>query len=731
MKSHILLTFCSAFLGVWSSLPVSAAVVPSRIEAWGDNSFGQITIPAGLNDVIAISAGFLHNLALRSDGTVVAWGNNGQGQTSVPPGLSNVVAIAARVHSVALKADGTVVAWGGFSDVTNVPSGLTDVVAISAGASANGNAYTLALRRDGTIVAWGNVPTDLNIPPGLTNVIQISAGYTHSLALKNDRTIAGWAGYSHPAIEIPPGLSDVATVRAGQSTSFAIKTDGSIVKWGGSFDSNDVPAGVTGVVDLQLGHQHVVALGTNGTVLAWGYNGMGQTNVPPGLSGVGAVAAGGNHSLALTARPGINFITPPVTATVGATTTLTVSAVGEPLSYQWQHKGTNLPGRTNATLVIQRTLPTHSGTYSVIVTNPHGTITAFTSISLPPPTISAQPQNLTVYRGETVTFTVTPSGFAPFTYQWFKDGALIENATNAVFTFIPLDRSESGPYSVIVTDVAGGTVTSAEAQLTVIDPRPDSVLLRTALDTSIHSDSGNPRGTATILSGTRRNGFRDRGLLRFDFSVIPTNATIEFADVSLTLVMSPRVPAESNFQLHRALKPWTASAGWQNASETLLWSAPGGAPGLDYATNGTLGEYFFGSGEYRFFSADGILADVRAWNLDRASNHGWFIISDSEAAGGSARHFGSSESPNPPALFIRYSFPVPPTEITNVTRSGTNFQFQLNGAPGWIYNIQTREHIDRGAWTAFTNAPAGAALAPILITVPLTNRHQFFRTFRY
>ena len=62
---------------------------------------------------IRIAAGAYHNLALKNDGTVVAWGENCYGQATVPAGLSGVVAIAAgALHSLALKNDGTVVAWG-------------------------------------------------------------------------------------------------------------------------------------------------------------------------------------------------------------------------------------------------------------------------------------------------------------------------------------------------------------------------------------------------------------------------------------------------------------------------------------------------------------------------------------------------------------------------------------------------------------------------------------------
>jgi hypothetical protein len=42
-----------------------------------------------------------------------------------------------------------------------------------------------------------------------------------------------------------------------------------------------------------------VALQRDGAVVAWGYNDSGQTTVPPGLSGVTAIAAGAYHTVAL------------------------------------------------------------------------------------------------------------------------------------------------------------------------------------------------------------------------------------------------------------------------------------------------------------------------------------------------------------------------------------------------------------------------------------------------
>ena len=85
--------------GVGHSLALHA---DGTVVAWGNNSSGQATVPAGLSDVTAIAAGGSHLLALRADGTVVAWGNNSRGQATVPAGLSDVTAIAAGLlHSVA------------------------------------------------------------------------------------------------------------------------------------------------------------------------------------------------------------------------------------------------------------------------------------------------------------------------------------------------------------------------------------------------------------------------------------------------------------------------------------------------------------------------------------------------------------------------------------------------------------------------------------------------------
>ena len=147
----------------------------------GDNTYGESTVPDGLANVVAVSAGAQFSLALKDNGRVQAWGHNDQGQTTVPSSLINVVAIAAGwYHAMALTSDGHVTVWGSTTyGAANVPPEATDVVAV-----ASGDFSCLALKADGTVLAWGySIYGQTNVPAGLTKVTAIAAGDHHSLAL--------------------------------------------------------------------------------------------------------------------------------------------------------------------------------------------------------------------------------------------------------------------------------------------------------------------------------------------------------------------------------------------------------------------------------------------------------------------------------------------------------------------------------------------------------------------
>jgi alpha-tubulin suppressor-like RCC1 family protein len=198
----------------------------------GDGTTAEKDVPTpvpGLTGVRAIAAGGLssvtgHSLALMDNGTVMGWGRDGSGQvgygaasnraiTSPLPvkGLSDVVAVSAgATHSLALLSDGTVMAWGSnvhgqlglgsgpevcgirataCSTIPRPVSALKDVSAVSAGCG-----YSLALS-EGTVKAWGQnrwgklgdgTLTESDLPvtvSKLSGVTAVDAGEQHSLAL--------------------------------------------------------------------------------------------------------------------------------------------------------------------------------------------------------------------------------------------------------------------------------------------------------------------------------------------------------------------------------------------------------------------------------------------------------------------------------------------------------------------------------------------------------------------
>ncbi len=220
--------------------------------SWGSDVAGQLgdggtttnqTTPVAVSNatgIVAISAGANHSLALKANGDVLAWGSDGFEQLgnveittnqSTPVAVSNatsVVAISAgSIHSLVLKSDGTLLSWGndgsgqlgdgGTNTSQTTPVAVfnaTGIVAISAGAN-----HSLALKDNGTMLAWGsdiggqlgNDVTKVNksipvVVSSATGIVSISAGGNHSLALKSDGTMLAWGN------DVAGQLGDNATL---------------------------------------------------------------------------------------------------------------------------------------------------------------------------------------------------------------------------------------------------------------------------------------------------------------------------------------------------------------------------------------------------------------------------------------------------------------------------------------------------------------------------------------
>ena len=83
------------------------------------------------------------------------------------------------------------------------------------------------------------------------------------------------------------------------------------------------------------------------------------------------------------------------------------------------------------------------------------------------PTLGSQPASQTVTVGQTATFSVTPSGTAPFTYQWKKNGINISGATSSSYTTPVTSIADNGAVYTVAVGNSAGVITSSDATFTV------------------------------------------------------------------------------------------------------------------------------------------------------------------------------------------------------------------------------------------------------------------------
>ncbi|HEY3762388.1 MAG TPA: immunoglobulin domain-containing protein [Verrucomicrobiae bacterium] len=600
---------------------------------WGNDAYGIADIPANATNLVSVTSGPEQTMAIRGDGTVVTWGGGG---TNVPDAATNVVAVAIEGYNscLALRQDGTVVVWDG---APVPPANATNLIAIGAGFY-----QCLGVQQNGTIIAWGgNYYGEGSPPASATNVIAVSGGmngaYPYSAALRADGTEVGFGA----APGLPAAATNLVTMEAGNSHLMALRQDGTAFGYPGPTTTNCMAIAVNGygfhdvvltqdprvtmppvIIQSPLG----AVVQTNQTFLLlsqaagampmqsqWCLNGAplaGQTNGWLLLSPV-QTSQGGTYQIvvtnnfgSVTSVPAVVWTPPVFTAppstmvAFGSNAVFSETLVGtSPFGYQWYFNGTPLTdggiiaGSATASLIVSNFQPANLGNYTLTVTNLAGSITSAPAIiTVVNPLITTQPANQTVLGGATVNFSVAATGQQPLAYQWQFDGTNILDATNDPLVLSNVLVSQSGLYSVIITN-SFGTIVSSNAVLTVsalnitTQPGSQSVLGGSTVMFRVGVSGQLPFFYQWQFDGTNLWGATNEPLVLTNvmvsqsglYSVIVTNAYGSAVSSNATLTITP---------LAFTTQP-TNRITWPGGSATFTVNVSGQAPfGFDWQCNG-------------------------------------------------------------------------------------------------------------------------------------------------
>ncbi len=264
----------------------------------------------------------VHVLPAPSTGlAALGFGRNHAGQTGRGTVCSNTSSCAANAEPVINLANFAHISAGEWHSV---------------GVLADGSVWGWGENSYGEAVGHSSQSVYVVIPelvPEVTNAVMVGAGEIHTVVLRADGKVFAWGYNGYGSLGVPnasqyqpvevPGLECMIAADAGYYQSLALGSDGTVWAWGYNaegqlgrgftsfYDSTPAPVpGLSNVIAIAAGGQHNLALKSDGTVWAWGWNSQGQLGdgtqerrtLPfqvPGLSGVTRISASFDHSMAV------------------------------------------------------------------------------------------------------------------------------------------------------------------------------------------------------------------------------------------------------------------------------------------------------------------------------------------------------------------------------------------------------------------------------------------------
>jgi pectin methylesterase-like acyl-CoA thioesterase len=317
------------------------------------------------------------------------------------------------------------------------------------GATSSSDSFTAQQSQDGNI--YYLVAT--NSQGTAVSSMTLSVISTPSISGLNDQSVATGAtvtmsptvsGVPTPAVQWQHGGTNVIDGATGTGSTIAGSTSGTLT--------------ITSAQNADSGTYFLIATNTAGKTTNSMLLTVSSSAIAPTISG-------------LTNQ----------TVIQGSNTTLNAAVSGSPVPDKQWYLSTDggatsnaIGGAISASLALNSVTYSQNGyIYSLMASNSAGvTNSSMTLTVIVPPSISAQPTNMTVLNGGSASFSVTASGVPAPAYQWYKNGAAISSgsnnsATNATLNLATTVATDTGSTYYVVVSNAAGTVTSSTATLTV------------------------------------------------------------------------------------------------------------------------------------------------------------------------------------------------------------------------------------------------------------------------
>ncbi|CAN5240666.1 hypothetical protein BH09BAC1_BH09BAC1_16650 [soil metagenome] len=439
-----------------SSITVSVNSSPSAtITPNGPTTFctgGNVTLSAvaGLTYTWSSNAGSVttQNVTVNQSGTYSVTVSNGTCTAT-----SSVVVSVVSSPSATITPNGPTTFCTGGNVILSAPSGYNYAWSANAGNATTqtvtvtaAGTYNVTVSAGASCTATSSISVTVNTPPTVTistsGPTSFCTGGSVTLTASNGASYLWSNGSTQSSIVANQPGTYIVTVTSANTCSNTAQVTVNVVS---TPSATITPAGSTTICPGSSVNLSAPA----GYTYQWS-NGATTETVSATLPGTYSVtvSAGGtctatsSTTVALHSAPSA-VVTPagPVAICAGDVVTLTAPAG---LQYVWSNGSTS-----------QSITPTLAGTYSVTVTNANNCTASSAPVTV---TASNAPAKPVVTNNNNVLSSSTATS-----YQWYRNGAIIPNATGQTFT-----PTQSGTYKVVITNVDGCSNESDAVSVTIV-----------------------------------------------------------------------------------------------------------------------------------------------------------------------------------------------------------------------------------------------------------------------